>query len=68
VPSAADQISAAIVAAGGVISFNQFMQLALYGDAGFYTTSGQAGSHGQDLTTKRFIEQRRISLDKNLCV
>ena len=50
-PSAADQISAAIVAAGGAISFNQFMQLALYGDAGFYTTTGQAGRRGGDFIT-----------------
>jgi SAM-dependent MidA family methyltransferase len=51
VPSAADQISAAIVAAGGAIPFNQFMQLALYGDAGFYTTTGQAGRRGGDFIT-----------------
>jgi SAM-dependent MidA family methyltransferase len=51
VPSAADQISAAIVAAGGAILFNQFMQLALYGDAGFYTTTGQAGRRGGDFIT-----------------
>jgi SAM-dependent MidA family methyltransferase len=51
VPSAADQVSAAIVAAGGAIPFNQFMQLALYGDAGFYTTTGQAGRRGGDFIT-----------------
>jgi SAM-dependent MidA family methyltransferase len=51
VPSAADQISAAIVAADGAIPFNQFMQLALYGDAGFYTTTGQAGRRGGDFIT-----------------
>jgi SAM-dependent MidA family methyltransferase len=51
VPSAPDQISAAIVAAGGAIPFNQFMQLALYGDAGFYTTTGQAGRRGGDFIT-----------------
>ena len=50
-PSAADQVSAAIVAAGGAIPFNQFMQLALYGDAGFYTTTGQAGRRGGDFIT-----------------
>ena len=49
--SAADQVSAAIVAAGGAIPFNQFMQLALYGDAGFYTTTGQAGRRGGDFIT-----------------
>jgi SAM-dependent MidA family methyltransferase len=51
VPSAADQVSAAIVAADGPIPFNQFMQLALYGDAGFYTTTGQAGRRGGDFIT-----------------
>ena len=50
-PSAADHISAAIVAAGGAIPFNQFMQIALYGDAGFYTTTGQAGRRGGDFIT-----------------
>ena len=49
--SAADQVSAAIVAAGGAIPFNQFMQLALYGDPGFYTTTGQAGRRGGDFIT-----------------
>jgi SAM-dependent MidA family methyltransferase len=51
VPSAADQVSAAIVAADGAIPFNQFMQLALYGDTGFYTTTGQAGRRGGDFIT-----------------
>jgi len=51
VPSAAEQVSAAIVAAGGGIPFNKFMQLALYGDAGFYTTTGQAGRRGGDFIT-----------------
>jgi SAM-dependent MidA family methyltransferase len=51
VPSAAEQVSAATVAADGAIPFNQFMQLALYGDAGFYTTTGQAGRRGGDFIT-----------------
>jgi len=51
VPSAADQVSAAIVAAGGAIPFNQFMHISLYGDAGFYTTTGQAGRRGGDFIT-----------------
>ena len=50
-PSAADQISAAIVAAGGAIPFNQVIQLALYGDSGFYTVTGQAGRRGGDFIT-----------------
>jgi SAM-dependent MidA family methyltransferase len=51
VPSAAEQVSAAIVAAGGAIPFNQFMNISLYGDAGFYTTTGQAGRRGGDFIT-----------------
>ncbi len=50
-PSAVKQLGAAIAAAGGAIPFNQFMQLALYGDAGFYTTTGQAGRRGGDFIT-----------------
>jgi SAM-dependent MidA family methyltransferase len=51
VPSAADQISAAIAAAGGAISFNQFMNISLYGENGFYTNSGKAGRRGGDFIT-----------------
>ena len=50
-PSAADQISAAIVAAGGAIPFNQFMNISLYGENGFYTNSGKAGRRGGDFIT-----------------
>jgi len=51
VPSAADEISAAIAAAGGAIPFSEYMQLALYGEGGFYTTSGRAGRRGGDFIT-----------------
>jgi SAM-dependent MidA family methyltransferase len=51
VPSAADQVSAAIVAAGGAIPFNQFMHISLYGENGFYTNSGKAGRRGGDFIT-----------------
>jgi len=51
VPSAADEISAAIAAAGGAISFSEFMRLALYGQGGFYTTGGRAGRRGGDFIT-----------------
>jgi SAM-dependent MidA family methyltransferase len=51
VPSAADEISAAIAAAGGAIPFSEYMQLALYGQGGFYTTGGRAGRHGGDFIT-----------------
>ena len=47
-PSAADEISAVIVAAGGVIPFSVYMQLAFYGKGGFYTTGGRAGRRGGD--------------------
>ena len=50
-PSAADEISAAIAAAGGAIPFSEYMQLALYGEGGFYTTSGRAGRRGGDFIT-----------------
>ncbi|MSV96801.1 MAG: hypothetical protein F2857_06015 [Actinobacteria bacterium] len=51
VPSAADEITAAIAAAGGAISFSDYMQLALYGQDGFYTTGGRAGRRGGDFIT-----------------
>ena len=50
-PSAADEISAAIAAAGGAIPFSEYMRLALYGDCGFYTTGGRAGRRGGDFIT-----------------
>jgi SAM-dependent MidA family methyltransferase len=51
VPSAADSITAAITAAGGAISFEQFMSLALYGEGGFYQTGGKAGRRGDFITS-----------------
>ena len=50
-PSAADEISAAIAAAGGAIPFSEYMRLALYGQGGFYTTGGRAGRRGGDFLT-----------------
>ncbi len=50
-PSAADEISAAIAAAGGAIPFSEYMQLALYGEGGFYTTGGRAGRRSGDFIT-----------------
>ena len=50
-PSAADEITAAIAAAGGAIPFSEYMQLALYGQGGFYTTGGRAGRRGGDFIT-----------------
>jgi SAM-dependent MidA family methyltransferase len=51
VPSAADEVSAAIAAAGGAIPFSEYMRLALYGEGGFYTTGGRAGRRDADFIT-----------------
>jgi SAM-dependent MidA family methyltransferase len=51
VPSAAESITAAIVAAGGAISFEQYMDLALYGESGFYQDGGKAGRRGDFITS-----------------
>ncbi len=50
-PLAANEISAAIAAAGGAISFSEYMRLALYGEGGFYTTGGRGGRRGGDFIT-----------------
>ncbi len=51
-PSAADDVRAAIAAAGGAISFRDFVNLALYGEHGFYTAGGaRAGRRGDFLTS-----------------
>ena len=50
-PSAADETSAAIAAAGGAIPFSEYMRLALYGEGGFYTIGGRAGRRGGDFIT-----------------
>lgn len=51
VPSAADQITAAIHAAGGAIPFSGFMRLSLYGERGFYSDTGRAGRRGDFITS-----------------
>jgi len=51
VHSAADDVHAAILAAGGPIPFARFMDLALYGPNGFYATHGTAGRRGDFLTS-----------------
>jgi SAM-dependent MidA family methyltransferase len=51
VPSAAEAITAAITAAGGAISFEQYMGLALYGEGGFYQDGGKAGRRGDFITS-----------------
>ncbi|MEP7204538.1 MAG: SAM-dependent methyltransferase [Ilumatobacteraceae bacterium] len=50
-PSASDEVEAAVVAAGGAIRFDEFMRIALYGDHGFYSTGGQAGRRGDFITS-----------------
>ena len=50
-PSASDEVAAAIVAAGGAIRFDEFMRIALYGEHGFYTSGGQAGRRGDFITS-----------------
>ncbi len=44
-------ISAAIDAAGGAISFEKFMELALYAPQGFYSTEVRAGRRGDFITS-----------------
>jgi SAM-dependent MidA family methyltransferase len=39
------------VAAGGAISFEQYMSLALYGEGGFYQDGGKAGRRGDFITS-----------------
>jgi SAM-dependent MidA family methyltransferase len=51
VPSAAESITAAITAAGGALSFEQYMSLALYGEGGFYQDGGKAGRRGDFITS-----------------
>lgn len=50
-PSPGDALTAAIAAAGGAIAFDQFMDLALYGPEGFYTSGGTAGRRGDFITS-----------------
>ncbi|HEX3088332.1 MAG TPA: SAM-dependent methyltransferase, partial [Ilumatobacteraceae bacterium] len=50
-PSASDEVRAAIVAAGGAIRFDEFMRIALYGEYGFYNTGGHAGRRGDFITS-----------------
>ena len=50
-PSAAESITAAIKAAGGAISFEQYMGLALYGEGGFYQDGAKAGRRGDFITS-----------------
>lgn len=49
--SASNHIHAAIAAANGAIPFSDFMALALYGEEGFYTSTGRAGRRGDFITS-----------------
>lgn len=51
VPSASEQIRAEIRAAAGALRFDLFMELALYGEHGFYAAGGRAGRRGDFLTS-----------------
>ena len=50
-PSASSHIHAAIAAANGAIPFSEFMSLALYGEDGFYSSTGRAGRRGDFITS-----------------
>ena len=50
-PSASNDIHAAIAAAGGSLPFSDYMALALYGESGFYSTTGRAGRRGDFITS-----------------
>lgn len=50
-PSAADDLAAIIAASGGALRFDRFMDVALYGEHGFYTMRGRAGRHRGDFIT-----------------
>jgi len=51
VPSASDDVLAAIEAAGGAIRFDEYMRIALYGENGFYNAGGGAGRRGDFITS-----------------
>ena len=49
--AALDDVRRAIDDAGGVLRFDKFVDIALYGAHGFYRTSGRAGRRGDFLTS-----------------
>jgi SAM-dependent MidA family methyltransferase len=51
VHSAADELQAARQALGRPLHFDEYLQLALYGDGGFYTSGGKAGRRGDFITS-----------------
>ena len=50
-PSASNTVRHAISEAGGSLPFADFMNLALYGESGFYATTGRAGRRGDFITS-----------------
>ena len=50
-PSAADELRRAIAGAGGQLRFDRFLDVALYGDSGFYSVAGSAGRRGDFITS-----------------
>lgn len=50
-PSAADELRRAIVGAGGQLRFDRFLEVALYGESGFYSVAGAAGRRGDFITS-----------------
>ncbi len=50
-PSAADDLLAARRELGRPLRFDEYLQVALYGEHGFYTSGGQAGRRGDFLTS-----------------
>ena len=50
-PSASEEVQAAIAAAGGAIRFDEYLRVALYGERGFYTAGGGAGRRGDFITS-----------------
>jgi SAM-dependent MidA family methyltransferase len=51
VPSAADELLAARRTLGRPLHFDEYLQLALYGEGGFYTSGGHAGRRGDFITS-----------------
>lgn len=50
-PSVSDELHEALAEAGGALRFDHFLDIALYGREGFYTSSGRAGRRGDFLTS-----------------
>ncbi|MGA1377626.1 MAG: SAM-dependent methyltransferase [Ilumatobacteraceae bacterium] len=49
--AASDDLRRAIVADGGLLRFDKFIDITLYGEHGFYSTTGRAGRRGDFITS-----------------